>query len=592
MNKEKGTITESISSLETEVRAGPQKPETLNAVITSLLHLFLHTDSRKEFLDRALDIVLKLAGIECGGIRVANETGNIPYIAHSGFDDQFIKSEKWLSTCTHQCACIRVILGKSESQDAAAMTPAGSFYSSNTLEFIDSLNEAEKSRFRGVCIQNGYRTLAIVPLRYGEKILGAIHLVDKRENAFSRDILTFIESSIAPLIGEGIYRFNVESQLQYNLETQTALTSLLRYSLEDLTLDDILNLSLDLIHATRAFSFGSKSLVYLLENEPDVMVLKVARGFSGSNHEECRRIPLGKCVCGKAAMKKECIFSNGDDQLHEIKPGSNERYSHYCVPIQSGKTLMGLITLYLEEDHQRNHREEQFLTVLASTLAGIILRKQSEEKLKTLSRRLVSIQEEERRAIALELHDQIGQLLTGLKLMIVQSAHSGSVKTNTSPDEAQTIVNDLIVRVREMSLNLRPSMLDDLGLLPTLLWHFQKCNAQARLNISFRHSGLERHFPKDVNIAAYRIVQEALTNIVRYAGVSDVSIDAWVDEGVLHLRIEDKGKGFRAAQSALNMTVGLQGMRERAALLGGNLNIESAPGKGTRITADLPLQDS
>jgi signal transduction histidine kinase len=127
---------------------------------------------------------------------------------------------------------------------------------------------------------------------------------------------------------------------------------------------------------------------------------------------------------------------------------------------------------------------------------------------------------------------------------------------------------------------------------PTLLWHFQKCHAQANLNIDVRHSGLERPFPKDVSIAAYRIVQEALTNILRYAGVCDVWINAWSDENNLYLKIEDKGKGFNANEVSLYTTTGLQGMRERAVLLGGNFTIESSPRIGTRVTAELPRQDN
>jgi signal transduction histidine kinase len=566
-------------------------PGNRNAIVNALLNLFLHTTSRKEFCDRALDILCRLAGNECGGIRVADDLGNIPFISSVGFNAQFIQSEKWLSTGTDHCACTRVILGKFDSQDTSVISAAGSFCSNDTLKFIAGLTEIEKSRFRGVCIQTGYASLAVIPLRFGKKILGAIHLADKREGLFPPDMISFIESSVAPIIGEGIYRFNVEAQLEYNLETQTVLTSLLRYSLEDLSLDEILNLALDLIHSSRTFSFGTKSLIFLVEKEPDVLVMKVARGFSQTSHRNCARISFGQCVCGKAALEQNIIFTDRKDSIHNIEPEINLGFCHYCIPIQSGKTLLGVITLYLEEGHQRNHKEEEFLTAVSNTLAGIIGRKRSEEKLLFLTRRLVSIQEEERRAIALELHDQIGQLLTGLKLMINQAARSCGSLGTPALNEAQTVVTDLIVKVREMSLNLRPSMLDDLGLLPTLIWHFQQCNAQARLHIDFRHSGLERPFPKDVSIAAYRIVQEALTNIMRHAGVSEVSVDAWADDVSLHICIEDRGIGFKTTDASFSSSVGLQGMRERAALLGGNLSIESAPGQGTRISADLFLQE-
>jgi signal transduction histidine kinase len=565
--------------------------ENRTDIINALLKLFLHTDSRKEFLDESLKIIRDWVGTTCAGIRVADEQGNIPYVSHIGFSEQFIQSEKWLSTKRDQCACIRVILGDIEPQDTSEMTQAGSFCCNDTLKFLEKLTVAEKSRFRGVCIQTGYQSVAVVPIQYGQKILGAIHLADKRDGVFTRKAIEFVESSIAPLIGEGVYRFNVEDQLQHNLETQTVLTSLLRYSLEDLALEEILNLTLDLIHSSRSFSFGHKSGIFLVEDEPDVLVMRVSRGFDEQSKGKCARIHFGTCLCGRAALKQEIQFADNLDKCHEIEHDATRPHSHYCVPIQFGKTILGVINLYLEEGHRRDQREEEFLSAVANTLAGIIWRQRSEEKLRTLSRRLVSIQEEERRAVALELHDQIGQLLTGLKLVISQATRSLDGNKNPALKEAQTIVSDLIVKVREMSLNLRPSMLDDLGLLPTLLWHFQQCKAQSGLNVDFRHSGLERNFPKDVNIAAYRIIQEALTNIMRYAGVSDVSVNVWADNTALHIKIEDKGIGFKTTEVSIGTSVGLQGMRERAILLGGNLTIESSPGVGTLITAELPLQD-
>jgi signal transduction histidine kinase len=262
------------------------------------------------------------------------------------------------------------------------------------------------------------------------------------------------------------------------------------------------------------------------------------------------------------------------------------------VPIQYNKVLVGVINIYLEDWHRYDPREEEILSSFAITLAGIIWRKRSEDKLRTLSRRLVSVQEEERRSIALELHDQIGQMLTGLKLMINQVARAPAKAQTPILLDAQSVLGDLIGKVREMSLNLRPSMLDDLGLLPTLIWHFQQCKASSNLEVDFRHSGLERQFSKDTAIAAYRIIQEALTNIMRYAGVDRVMVQITADDNFLYIRIEDKGKGFKPTEVSISNSVGLQGMRERAMLLGGGLTIDSRPGEGTTITAELPLSEN
>ncbi len=221
----------------------------------------------------------------------------------------------------------------------------------------------------------------------------------------------------------------------------------------------------------------------------------------------------------------------------------------------------------------------------------ITKQKQTEETLRHLSHRLAEVQEEERRAIARELHDQIGQYLTVLKILIGRIKQSGAKNTTSILGEADTVVNELISEVRNLSLNLRPSMLDDLGLLPTLLWHFERYTTQTKIRVNFKHAGLERTFPTALNTSAYRIVQEALTNVARHASVNQVSAQVWVEKEILRIRVEDHGLGFDPATKS-TISAGLNGMSERTRLLGGKLTIETAPGMGTVVMAELPLQPS
>jgi signal transduction histidine kinase len=215
---------------------------------------------------------------------------------------------------------------------------------------------------------------------------------------------------------------------------------------------------------------------------------------------------------------------------------------------------------------------------------------QTYEKLRAMAHRVVELQEEERRNIARELHDEIGQSLTGLKLLISQATRSLPSSSSEILKEAQSVVTELMQQVREMSLKLRPSMLDDLGLLPTLLWYFERYTAQTRIKISFEHSGLQRNFPADINTAVYRIIQEALTNVARYADVGEADVRVRANHNRISLLVQDRGAGFDAARLAAKASAGLSGMRERAQLLGGSVNIETSPGKGTRLLAELPLQ--
>ena len=212
-------------------------------------------------------------------------------------------------------------------------------------------------------------------------------------------------------------------------------------------------------------------------------------------------------------------------------------------------------------------------------------------RLKILSRRLMEVQEVERRNIARELHDEISQVLTGLKLSLEMCARTAGDNIGASLGQAQMLVNELMARARKLSLDLRPGMLDDLGLLPTLLWHIEHYTAQTRVRVTFKNSGLEgRRFAPEVETAAYRIAQEALTNIARHAGVNEATLRVWTEGRTLTIQVEDRGRGFDPeAAIAGNDTSGLSGMRERAMLLGGQLTIESRSGAGTRLTAELEI---
>ena len=214
--------------------------------------------------------------------------------------------------------------------------------------------------------------------------------------------------------------------------------------------------------------------------------------------------------------------------------------------------------------------------------------KQRSHQLETLSRRVVEVQEQERNQIARELHDEIGQLLTGLRLVIAINKRIPE-KAAEAMDRADSLVQELMERVSEMSLDLRPTMLDDLGLIPALTWHFRRFTEQTTVQVHFTEKGGGRRYPKEVETAAYRIVQEALTNVARYAGVNEARVELTARKGILRLKITDSGRGFDSARAlSARDSAGLAGMRERAVLLGGTWKIRSSPQHGTSVVAELP----
>ena len=213
------------------------------------------------------------------------------------------------------------------------------------------------------------------------------------------------------------------------------------------------------------------------------------------------------------------------------------------------------------------------------------------ERQRKLAKSLVDIQEAERRHLAKELHDHLGQILTGLQFMLETTKQQASGTQRKNLEEIQDSVSDIIRQVREMSLNLRPSMLDDMGLVPTLLWHFDRYTSQTGIRVNFQRNEIPERVPLEIETAAYRIIQEALTNVARHAGVSEVLVGLVVQEKTLWVEVLDKGKGFEVSAELERPSSGLSGMRERASLLGGYLIVESFIDQGTQIVAALPLTD-
>jgi two-component system sensor histidine kinase UhpB len=215
--------------------------------------------------------------------------------------------------------------------------------------------------------------------------------------------------------------------------------------------------------------------------------------------------------------------------------------------------------------------------------------RRSHEELRSLAGYLQSVREEERSRMARELHDEIGQALTGIRLALEIYMREQGDTAERALRPAAALTNELIGKVRDLSLELRPAMLDDLGLLAALKWHFDRYTSQMKVRIDFTQTGLDqRRFDRELETAAYRIVQEALTNVARHAAVDRVNVSIWVDETRLCLLVQDRGQGFDVERISSNFRSGLSGMRERAALLGGRIRLDTAPGRGTRLLAELP----
>lgn len=251
-------------------------------------------------------------------------------------------------------------------------------------------------------------------------------------------------------------------------------------------------------------------------------------------------------------------------------------------------------SLELNTDITEQKRAQEALTAAHEELELRVTERtaalsEANERLRVLSRRLMEIQELERRAIARDLHDEIGQALTAIKLNLRELR----TLPNCEPVEEQIadsleILGQVLQRVRSLALDLRPSLLDELGLVPALRWYTGRQAERAGWDLQFLAEGTTSRPSPELEITCFRLTQEALTNIARHSKATKVEVRLESRDRELALVICDNGIGFDPESVRVGMSIGLSGMEERVRLVGGHFEIDSAPTKGTVIRALFP----
>ena len=219
--------------------------------------------------------------------------------------------------------------------------------------------------------------------------------------------------------------------------------------------------------------------------------------------------------------------------------------------------------------------------------------RESREQLRHLSASLQEVREEEKTRIARELHDELGQALTGLKMDLARLVSQLTPEQHGARERAEamkTLIENTVASVRRIATELRPLMLDDLGLAPTVEWLVSDFTKRSGIAVDLDMPERELEMEARVSTALFRVLQEALTNVARHAGASRVHIELTSSGDKVQLVVSDNGKGIDVATQNAPKTFGLLGMRERAAMLGGELTVDSDPGAGTRVMMIVPRE--
>lgn len=273
------------------------------------------------------------------------------------------------------------------------------------------------------------------------------------------------------------------------------------------------------------------------------------------------------------------------------RPGA--QHPRVVAPIVAGGDLLGYVSAIELDRHLDAHQH----TALEQAAIVVALEFKKQQAARSqLVKYTLAAQENERIRIARELHDETSQATTALMM----SLDTAKLALSVAPDEAVThienarnIAEALLDGVRRLSTDLRPSLLDDLGLVPALAWYGETRLEPLGVELLVRGNALDTRLPAEVETALFRVVQEALTNVLRYAEATAVILRLDVVGSLLQLEVSDDGRGFDARTiekvDAVHPTLGLWGMRERATILGGDFSLQSAPGKGTAIRIEVPL---
>ena len=444
-------------------------------------------------------------------------------------------------------------------------------------------------------IRDDIRSELCVPLKAGEQVIGVINIESVQLDAYAESDERVLET-VAAQVSIAIQNARLlESELKRRREAE-ALQQATAAITSSLDLKHILESLLVQLSAIMPLDSAS---VILLKNEQLVVV--AGQGFAHPERiiglEFPADDPLTKIM---RETRRFIIIPNVREDARFMNWGEASLISGWMgIPLIVQDDVIGYLTVDSQTDaaFTESHAElaQSFANQAAVAIHNARLLEEtrlSRDRLGELSRRLVEVHETEQRAIGRELHDQIGQMLTALKLTLEIASQLPPELREKKNRQTQELVNDLLKRVSALSLELRPPMLDDLGLIPALLWHINRFEEQTGIAVSFKHSGAEgRRFSAEVETTAYRVIQEAFTNVARHARASRTRLEVHAGRGRMKIQIEDDGAGFDP-QAAFEKHRGLGGMRERTGLLGGTFRVESQTGKGTSLFIELPLKEN
>ena len=533
--------------------------ESRRNTINSLLELYISKSTQKDYLDTLVGIISEWSKFHSVGVRLINDEYYIPYEAHIGFNNEFLKLENSLCLSTHSCLCTRAIYKISQPQEKSLFSLKGSFSCNNIPEFINSLKDTEKNNYRGNCVNLGYKSIAIIPIYYRNDILGAIHLADPEPNKVPLETVEFLEV-IAMLLGEAIHRFSLEESLRANTRRLLEAQRIARLGNWEWKIktnkiwwsDEVYR-----IFGIEPHEFGSTFESFLSFVHPD----------------DRKRVEETVALSLKNATEYNIDFRvvTPDNKEKIIQAKGEVTYDTKNLPIKMSGTVYDIT-----EQKQREQKIQE-----------------NQKQLRALTSQLQLAEEQERRRIAQDLHDSIGQILSFSARELKNLQKTMPERTAESVKEVANQLNIAVEQARTLSFDLSPSILYDLGFEVAIEDLVDKMFKERNVKYCFNSCSNPKPLSEEIKILLYRSVRELLINSIKYSNATYVNVSLSRVNDDICIQVEDNGIGFDVSIfdniSTNRKGFGIFSIRERLNHIGGKINISSSEGKGTNVSLIAPL---
>ena len=448
------------------------------------------------------------------------------------------------------------------------------------------------------------RSYAAAPLIIKNQVIGFINLTSDHPGFFNQEMADRLVAFGAPA-AVAIQNAQLYMAEMHARQAAESLSAAVQALTQTLNLDRVLDTLLE--HIT-AITQSDTTGIALLEGETR-LAARAAHGYERwtnlaqvlSISVEATTNPLLEAVI--STRKSVLVPETNTFPDWQVIPGLEAIRNWLVVPLVANDKVIGVVGLGKTEAGYFTQEHIQWAEMLVGQATMAIQNawlfeqvRAGHERLQSLSRRLVEVQESERRYIARELHDETSQALTalmfGLRLMEQEVGHPENLLARLA--ELKQLTDGILEDLHRLAMDLRPASLDHLGLVAALEQLVKVVCERYNLGVRFKTVGIseEVRLPDDVETALYRIVQEALTNVVRHARANNVDVILELQEGRSIIVVEDDGVGFDALEIHKSGHLGLLGMQERAQMAGGTLQVESRPGGGTTIVAEVPYVDT